>query len=68
MKLIKKVVKKDGKRYTNYYVEFILNDKVLRVGIEPKRYGKDWSDPQVRSSFTILDLLAEVEYDGSSTD
>ena len=65
MKLIKQVVtKKNGKevkRYTNYMVETEINDKVYRVAIEPKTFGRDWTHPATRQSFTILDLIATLE-------
>lgn len=60
MKLLKEVVKKDGKTYTNYYLVPKINDKNYKVPIIPKTFGRDWTHPAVRQSFTILDLVSEL--------
>lgn len=60
MKLLKEVVKKDDKTYTNYYLVVIINDKNYKVAIIPKTFGRDWTHPAVRQSFTILDLVSEL--------
>lgn len=60
MKLIKEVVKKNDKKYTNYYLVFDLNGQSKKVPIEPKTFGKSWDSPQVRSAYLLLDLVSEL--------
>ena len=60
MKLLKEVIKKGDKTYTNYILVIPVNEKTYRVAIQPKTFGKEWSHPMVRQSFTLLDLVAEV--------
>lgn len=59
MKLIKEVVKKGDKKYTNYILVFDVNGQSKRVPIEPKTFGKAWDSPQVRSAYFLLDLVSE---------
>lgn len=59
MKLIKEVVKKNDKKYTNYILVFEVEGKIKKVPIEPKTFGKSWDSPQVRSSYFLLDLVSE---------
>lgn len=59
MKLLKEIVKKNEKKYTNYILVFEVNGKPNRVPIEPKTFGKSWDSPQVRSSYFLLDLISE---------
>lgn len=59
MKLIKEVVKKGDKKYTNFVLVFDVNGKPSRVPIEPKTFGKSWDSPQVRTSYFLLDLVSE---------
>lgn len=65
MKLVKQIVKKvvqgDNKTYTNYYLEIMVAGKTYRVAIAPKTFGRDWTHPSVRQSFTLLDIMAELE-------
>ena len=65
MKLIKQIVKKkvknETKNYTNYYLGITVADKTYRVAIQPKTFGRDWTHPSVRQSFTLLDIMAELE-------
>lgn len=60
MKLIKEIVVKGEKRYTNYKLLLDINGKKYQVAIEPKTFGKEWTHPQVRQSFTLLDLVSEL--------
>lgn len=60
MKLIKEIKKVGDKRYTNYKLCIDVNGKNYQIAIEPKTFGKEWNHPQVRQSFTMLDLVAEV--------
>lgn len=60
IELIKEVVKKDGKNYTNYLLKVKVNDKSYTVAIQPKTFGRDWKHPAVRQSFTLLDLVSTV--------
>lgn len=60
MKLIKEVVKVDDKRYTNYILVITINGQSKRVAIQPKTFGKAWNDPQVRATYTVLDLVSEL--------
>lgn len=65
MKLVKQIVKKkvkgETKTYTNYYLEITVAEKTYRVAIAPKTFGRDWTHPAVRQSFTLLDIMAEME-------
>ena len=65
IKLIKEIVykkvKNEDKRYTNYILEIKINDKIHNVPIMPKTFGKEWTHPAVRHSFTILDLVSELK-------
>lgn len=58
IRLEKEIVIKDDKRYTNYILIGKVNNKEYRIGIMPKTYGREWTHPQVRQSFTILDILS----------
>jgi len=64
MRLIKEINIKEingiEKRYTNYKLLLDINGKNYSVAIEPKTFGKEWSHPQVRQSFTLLDLVSEL--------
>lgn len=60
MKLIKQIVKKNNKKYTNYMLEFNVNGKIKTVPIEVKTFGKSWDSPEVRSSYYLLDLVSEL--------
>jgi len=60
MKLLKEVVKKGERTYTNYILVIPVNEKTYRVAVQPKTFGKEWSHPMVRQSFTLLDLVSEV--------
>jgi len=65
MKLIKEINIKEvkggeKKRYTNYMLLFDINGKKYKVAIQPKTFGKEWTHPQVRQSFTLLDLVSEL--------
>lgn len=64
MKLIKEInvvkIKGEQKRYTNYKLLLDINGKTYSVAIEPKTFGKEWTHPQVRQSFTLLDLVSEL--------
>ena len=60
LRLIKEIVRKDGKTYSNYILVIPVNDKSYRVAINPKTFGKAWTHPMVRQAFTLLDLGAEV--------
>ncbi len=70
MKLIKQIVKKqvknENKSYTNYYLEITVAEKTYRVAIQPKTFGRDWTHPSVRQSFTLLDIIAELEIKGDN--
>lgn len=72
MKLIKQIVKKQVKNeiksYTNYYLEIIVAEKTYRVAIQPKTFGRDWTHPAVRQSFTLLDIMAELELKGDNSE
>lgn len=61
IKLIKEVVYKEKKRYTNYILEISINNKTHNVAIMPKTFGREWTHPAVRHSFTILDLVSELK-------
>ncbi|MEM0173886.1 MAG: hypothetical protein QXI16_05205, partial [Sulfolobaceae archaeon] len=58
-----KDVNGEKKRYTNYILELLINDKTYRVPVQPSTFGKPWTDPQVRAYFTLLDLVADVKID-----
>lgn len=60
LRLIKEIVRKGGKTYSNYILVIPVNDKSYRVAINPKTFGKDWTHPMVRQAFTLLDLGAEL--------
>lgn len=60
LRLIKEIVRKDGKTYSNYILVIPVNEKSYRVAINPKTFGKDWVHPMVRQAFTLLDLGAEI--------
>lgn len=60
MKLLKEIVKKEGKTYTNYILVIPVNEKTYRIAIQPKTFGKEWTHPMVRQAFTLLDLGAEI--------
>lgn len=60
MKLIKEVVKKNDKKYTNYKLVFEVNGVEKTVAIEPKTFGKSWDSSQVRSAYFLLDLVSEL--------
>lgn len=60
MKLLKEVVKKDERTYTNYILVIPVNEKTYRVAVQPKTFGKEWSHPMVRQSFILFDLVSEV--------
>lgn len=60
MKLLKEIVKKEDKTYTNYILVIPVNEKSYRVAIQPKTFGKEWTHPMVRQAFTLLDLGAEI--------
>jgi len=60
LRLIKEIVRKDGKTYSNYILVIPVNDKSYRVAINPKTFGKAWTHPIVRQAFTLLDLGAEI--------
>lgn len=60
IKLIKEINKVGEKTYTNYMLEIPVNDKTYKVAIAPKTFGRDWTHPQVRQSFTILDLASTL--------
>ena len=60
LRLIKEIVRKEGKTYSNYILVIPVNDKSYRVAINPKTFGKDWTHPMVRQAFTLLDLGAEL--------
>lgn len=62
LKLIKEIVKKEGKTYSNYVLVIPVNEKSYRVAINPKTFGKEWTHPMVRQAFTLLDLGAEIVY------
>lgn len=70
MKLIKQIVKKqikgENKSYTNYYLEITVAGKTYRVAIQPKTFGRNWTHPAVRQSFTLLDIMAELEVKGDN--
>jgi len=70
MKLIKQIVKKqiknENKSYTNYYLEISIAGKTYRVAIQPKTFGRAWTHPAVRQSFTLLDIMAELEVKGDN--
>lgn len=57
--VVKKEVNGEVKHYTNYYIELELNNRVLSVAVEPKHFGQPWDSPQVRKSYTILDVISE---------
>lgn len=65
IKLIKEIVYKEvkgeEKRYTNYILEISINNQVHNVAIMPKTFGREWTHPAVRHSFTILDLVSELK-------
>lgn len=65
IKLIKEIVYKEvegeEKRYTNYILQVNINNQVHNVAIMPKTFGRDWTHPAVRQSFTILDLVSELK-------
>lgn len=65
IKLIKEIVYKEiegvEKRYTNYILQVNINDQVHNVAIMPKTFGRVWTHPAVRQSFTILDLVSELK-------
>ena len=60
LRLIKEIVKKEDKTYTNYILVIPVNNKSYRVAINPKTFGKEWTHPMVRQAFTLLDLVAEI--------
>lgn len=60
LRLIKEIVKKEGKTYSNYVLVIPVNEKSYRVAINPKTFGKGWTHPMVRQAFTLLDLGAEI--------
>lgn len=60
LRLIKEIVRKEGKTYSNYILVIPVNDKSYRVAINPKTFGKAWNHPMVRQAFTLLDLGAEI--------
>lgn len=60
LRLIKEIVRKEGKTYSNYILVIPVNDKSYRVAINPKTFGKAWTHPMVRQAFTLLDLGAEI--------
>lgn len=62
LRLVKEIVRKDGKTYSNYLLVIPVNDKSYRVAINPKTFGKDWSHPIVRQALMLLDLGAEKIY------
>ena len=62
LKLIKEIVRKEEKTYTNYILVIPVNEKSYRVAINPKTFGKEWTHPMVRQAFTLLDLGAEIVY------
>lgn len=59
----KEIKQVNEKRYTNYFICTIINDKKYRVPIQIKTFGKEWTNPQVRQNFTILDMLSTTIYD-----
>lgn len=60
MKLLKEIVVKGDKRYTNYVLQVRINNKNYKVPIMPKTFGRDWTHPSVRQNFTLLDLMSEL--------
>ena len=60
MKLLKEINKVGEKTYTNYILEIPVGDKTYKVGIQPKTFGRDWTHPMVRQSFTILDIASQL--------
>ncbi len=60
MKLIKEIVTKNDKKYTNYKLVFEINGQEKTVPIEVKTFGKSWDSPQVRLSYYLLDLASEL--------
>ena len=60
LRLIKEIVKKEDKTYTNYILVIPVNNKSYRVAINPKTFGKEWTHPMVRQAFTLLDLVAKL--------
>jgi hypothetical protein len=56
MKLLKEIVKKGEKKYTNY----ILVIGGARIPIEVKTFGKAWNDPSIRKAYTLLSLASEL--------
>lgn len=61
IKLVKQIVKKGEKRYTNYIIKVAVGEKNYSVAIEPKTFGKDWKHPSVRQAFTLLDIISILE-------
>lgn len=58
MILVKEIVHKGDKRYTNFLLKIRINEKNYTVPIMPKTFGKDYTHPQVRQAFTLLDLAS----------
>lgn len=61
MKLLKEVVKKGEKIYTNYILVISLGmGKSVRVPIEVKTFGKSWDDPEVRRAYAMLSMVSDL--------
>lgn len=58
--LTKEINKVGEKTYTNYVLNILINSKTYKIAIMPKTFGKDWTHPQVRQSFTVLDLVSTL--------
>jgi len=60
MKLLKEVVKKNGKKYTNFVLVVELNGNPKRIPIEVKTFGKSWDSQYVRTNYALLNLASEL--------
>ena len=63
IKLTKSIKEKEGKRYTNYMINLVINGLTYKVAIEPKTFGRDYKHPSVRQAYTLLDIIAVKEED-----